>query len=278
MKIVLNSALALAVLAPLCLAQEEATEPYVERLVVPFRNDGAKHLSARLNRGGMTITGYEGEEVIIEARKRQNQKKTTSEGGLRTFHLPSTGIYAEEHHNQIEVGVRNHNTTVDVDIKVPFETSLKLVCHNSGKIVVDGTKGEIDASNHNGGISISNAVGVIVAHSSNGSITVTLDEVFPDKPMSFTTMNGDIDVSIPSDTKAQLNMHTFRGNVKSDFDIEIQPEGPQLKVTDERSRGGRYRIEFEKGLYGNINGGGPQYVFKTHNGEIRIRQRKANVE
>src|SRR2546428_539236 len=83
---------------------------------------------------------------------------------------------------------------VDVVIQVPFKTSLKLGCRNDGDVVVEKVEGEIEASNLDGGVTLTNVSGVVVAHSLNGEVNVNLERVTPDKPMSFRTLNGDIDV------------------------------------------------------------------------------------
>src|SRR5205823_1975864 len=43
-----------------------------------------------------------------------------------------------------------------------------------------------------------------------------------DKPMSFTSLHVDVDVTLPPNTKASLKMRTDRGEVLTDFDVQIQ--------------------------------------------------------
>jgi hypothetical protein len=45
-------------------------------------------------------------------------------------------------------------------------------------------------------------------------------------------------------------------------------------VEDGRSKGGRYRVRVDSTTAGSINGGGPDFTFKTFNGSIYIRKRK----
>ena len=260
---------------PTLVGQEENVDPNVERLIVPFRNsEGKKSLEAQLMRGSITVIGYEGDEVIVDAVRRNAKTSNNATNGMRIYNLPSTGIYVEELNNKVVVGSSNHNATIDVTIKVPFEISIRVKCINSGNIHVEKVVGEIEAENLNGKIKIIDSGGAVIAHALNGSIHVDLLEVFDDKPMSFTSLNGSIDVSMPENTKANLKLHSANGNLKSDFDIAILPEQKKLKVSDGRSSGGRYRLEFEQGIHGTINGGGPHYRFKTHNGQIYLRKYK----
>ena len=140
-------------------------------------------------------------------------------------------------------------------------------------IVVESVSGEIEANNHNGSLTLTNISGSLVAHTFNGGVKVTFAEVDPDKPMSFSTWNGDIDVTLPSRIKAKVKMKSERGDVYSDFDIQID-KTPKKVEEDERKEGGKFRISFEKYIYGSINGGGPEYTFKNFNGDIYMRKGK----
>ena len=89
--------------------------------------------------------------------------------------------------------------------------------------------------------------------------------------MSFTNYRGDIDVTFPGATRATVKMKSNQGDIYSDFDISIKPS-PQ-KVDKSKEKGGRYRVSFDY-IYGTINGGGPEYLFKTYQGDIFIRKAK----
>lgn len=249
----------------------------VDTLSIPFSSDGPRSLEAHLLNGGISVTGYDGDEVIVEAVNAEFHRKAepdVDEDGLRVIRLPSTGLYAEEKDNHVSVGSNNISGRIQLNIKVPFQTSLELHCVNSGDIVVERIEGNIVVENVNGGITASNIAGSMVAHALNRDIIATFDSVAPDAPMSFTSLNGDIDVTLPADTKAELKMESFSGSIKAGFDIELRAS-QNATPKDERSKNGRYRIEFENAMFGTINGGGPLYTFGTHNGEIRIRKAPA---
>ncbi len=48
-----------------------------------------------------------------------------------------TGLSVEEQDNEVHIGIGSMNRTVDLNIQVPFNTSLKLKCLNDGDIKVD---------------------------------------------------------------------------------------------------------------------------------------------
>lgn len=269
---------ALILATPLLKAQNDSTS-YDNKLSIPFSGEGERHLKVHLMNGGITVVGYEGSEVIVEAKNADFRPiENETEDGMRLIGVPTTGLYAEEKNNRIEIGSKNMQKEIELKIQVPFGVSINLSCMNNGDIEVENVQGEIEIENLNGEISVTDSSGVVLANALNGDITISLNEVYPDKPMSFTSLNGDIDVSMPADTAANLEMKTFQGDIRSNFEIEMQAAEEEPTVTGQGRGRGRYRVEFETGSRGTINGGGPQFVFSTHNGDIRIRKIESEPE
>jgi DUF4097 and DUF4098 domain-containing protein YvlB len=145
---------------------------------------------------------------------------------------------------------------------------------NDGNIQVDRVTGEIDADDLNGAVKLTNISGSAVAHSLNEDVTVTFDKVTPGKSMSFSTMNGDVDVTMPPDTKARVKLKADNGEVYSDFDIKPEANPASPKIAETHGKDGRFRVQFDKVTYGAINGGGPEMQFTTFNGKIYLRKKK----
>jgi DUF4097 and DUF4098 domain-containing protein YvlB len=108
----------------------------------------------------------------------------------------------------------------------------------------------------------------------NGDIEAMLSKVSADKPLSFSNMNGDIDITLPADIKANVKMKSQMGNIYSDFDIALKPTTQKVEASDLKGEKGQYRISFDKGILGTINGGGQEITLTTFNGDIFIRKRK----
>jgi DUF4097 and DUF4098 domain-containing protein YvlB len=123
--------------------------------------------------------------------------------------------------------------------------------------------------NTNGSVKLTNVGGVVVAHALNGNVYVSLDRITAGRPMSFSSLNGNVDVTLPADTKATLKMRSDNGDVYSDFDILLGATG---QVTTDKS-GGKYRVHVDKSINGTINGGGPEIRLTTMNGRIMLRKK-----
>ena len=154
---------------------------------------------------------------------------------------------------------------------MPVHTSLHLRAVNDGDIVVTGVDGEMDIDNVNGSVTLNNIAGSAVAHALNGRLLVTFTRI-NQKPMAFSSLNGDIDVTFPADLKANVSLRSDRGDVFSDFDVQMQASSAQPIVEDSRGHGGKYRVKIDKTVRGSINGGGPELQFTNFNGQIYIRK------
>lgn len=268
-------------------------EPIIDRVSVAF-SDPSKPgtLEVGLVSGGITVTGYDGKEVTIEAVARTKKLSTdrvfgrttkiTSEKsdvenkakGMQKIQVTTTGLSVEEENNAMEISVESWKRAIDLTIKVPIKTSLNLSCVNNGNISVENVEGDIEVNNTNGAISLKNISGSVVAHALNKDVVVSFNRVNPNKNMSFTSLNGDIDITFPNNLKATVKLKSTHGDIYSDFDISQQEVVKDYLKEDKRKEGGKYRISFESGIQVKINGGGPEITFKTFNGDVFIRKGK----
>jgi hypothetical protein len=249
-----------------------------ERLTVPFSDPSRpKTVRGNLMNGCFSVEGYQGAEVIIEGRaaaeSARERRAPRGAEGLRRIGANNFGLTVEEENNVVKIG-GPMSQAGEVIVRVPLATSLKLECMNGGNLKVERVSGDLELQNLNGAVSVTNVSGSVVAHSLNGKVVVALDKVTPDKPMSFSTMNGDIDVTLPADVRANFRMKSDNGDVYSDFDIKLLPNTGKPVVEDNRSKGGKYRVKVDKTTVGSVNGGGPEISFKTFNGNIFIRKRQ----
>ncbi len=229
-------------------------------------------LRVSLLNGGITVKGADVKDVVVEARARHDDDSDRkSRGGMRRLNVISSGLTVEEENNTVRVNADSNNKAVDLTITVPRQTSMRLRATNDGDITVSGVEGELDVNNLNGEVTLSNVSGNVVAHALNGKILVTMSRV-NGKPMAFSSLNGDIDVTFPADLKANVVLKSDNGDVYSDFDVALQTSAPQQTIEDGRSKGGKYRVKIEKAFRGTINGGGPEIQFTNFNGEIYIRK------
>jgi DUF4097 and DUF4098 domain-containing protein YvlB len=222
--------------------------------------------------GGITVKAYDGKEVIVEARARNREREPDrSDSHMKRIIVSSTGLSVEEENNEVRISTDSYMRAIDLTISVPVHTSLKLSAVNDGNIVVTGVDGELDVNDVNGSVTLNNVSGSAVAHALNGRLLATFSRV-NQKPMAFSSLNGNIDVTFPADLKANLSLKSDRGEILTDFDVQMQAAPVQQTVEDNRKNGGKYLVKIDKAVHGTINGGGPEYQFTNFNGGIYIRK------
>lgn len=240
-------------------------------IAIPLSNPAQpSELSVALVRGSITVRGYAGQEILIytEAAGQQDEAPA-SRDGMRRITSRGFDLEATEDDNRVRVKVRTPTKRVDLLIEVPTRCSVSARTVNDGHLRIENVTGEVEANNVNGSIYLENISGSAVANTVNGRLEASFDEVTPDTPMAFTSLNGNVDVTFPAATKMTVKMKTLNGEIYTDFDIKISSEGTVVKS----ERGEVYRIKVDNQIVGDINGGGPTVQLKNHNGDIYVRKK-----
>jgi hypothetical protein len=172
---------------------------------------------------------------------------------LRRIRNRSTGLSIDEQDNHISIATSSWRNSVDVELRVPRRTSLDLTTVNDGDIVVRGVEGEIAVQNTNGAVTIEDVSGSVLAEAVNGDIVVRFNRVMPDKAMSFVSMNGDLDVTLPPDVRANLRLSTENGEIFTDFDVDLvsadgdeNPDAAAMARDEARAARDLYRADRER--------------------------------
>lgn len=247
-----------------------------EELNIPLSKPGQPgKLECSLLNGSLTVTGYAGNEVQVVAT--QPMKKITvteaedsGREGLKKISASSFSLSAEEEENVVQISSDNYRTAIDLVIRVPQKFDLEVGTVNQGNVVVENVDGTLEITNVNGNITITGVSGSVITNTVNGTVKVTMNRVAPDTPMSFVTFNGDVDVTLPSSIKASAKFKSGMGDIYTDFDMNFEAK----KITvDNSAEEGTYKVSVDEYLNGKVNGGGPEYYFKSSMGDIYFRKK-----
>src|ERR1041385_347080 len=194
-----------------------------EHIAVPLADPSRPvTMSIHLNRGGVTIRGSSGREVIVDSKSAQeNNANETTRDGLHRISGSGKDVTIESENNKVSIS-SNGFRSGELTIQTPLNTSLNVKTLTGGAISIEGVTGDIEAQNLNGGINIRNVSGSVVAHSLHGLVTVALTGVKSGSPMSFSSLNGNIDVTLPANLAADFSMKTNHGEIYSDFDVKLK--------------------------------------------------------
>lgn len=227
--------------------------------------EGPTALHAEVHWGNLTIVGYDGTDVVLEALH-------TAEGGMPQPASPLADyVFVEEAANAISLTGRTPQgfESIDLVIRVPAETNIHLRIKRGGEIRVGSMNALVEIDHRNGSVVLEDLGGHALVKAVNGSIAASFRGITPDKAMSFVTLNGEVALSFPDDLEADVWLRTTRnGHVFSAFTLP----GVRYPYAQEAAKG------TDKEPYGSapiairapVNGGGPLIVAATENGPIRL--------
>jgi DUF4097 and DUF4098 domain-containing protein YvlB len=148
----------------------------------------------------------------------------------------------------------------NVIITLPKTMNVALDCGNLGKADVEGFSSEIEVNANVGHINLTNVTGPVTAHTSTGAITVKFSNVNQSSPISITSSTGDVDVSLPTSTKANLDLNSTMGTIYTDFDLEIP------------RKDGMKRIGAVRKIETKLNSGGVNISLRSSTGDVYLRK------
>jgi hypothetical protein len=234
-------------------------------------------LEVKFGSGDLRVEAYDGKEVLVSSNDAggaaNDDDQPRERDGLHRLRNTAAGFTVEEADNVVTVQTDfAHGNDNDLMIQVPRSTSVHAKSFMNGDMTVVGVTGEHELANVNGDVTATEIGGTIVVNANNGDIDVSLKDITAGKALSFTSFNGDINVTLPANVKADLVVSGAQGDIWTDFDVTVQPRQPT--VEREGGNGNRYRVRMQQDMHGTINGGGPEIRFKTFHGDITIRKRK----
>jgi hypothetical protein len=270
---------------------------------VPLSDPGKRgKLKANINYGSITVKGTARKDVLVKYKSveedehdnednddddddrhkhRVNVKvnvnvdgnandKSKSKEGLKKISGSGMDLEVSENANSIKVHSDSWNNKINLEIEVPSGFDLDVSTYNDGDLLITNIQGEVELTNYNGDITALNISGSVVATSYNGEIKVTFDKVTDGAPMSYSTFNGDIDITFPAALKASMKMKTEQGEIFTGFDVAIKSTGP---IQKKDAKSGVYKVTIDEWKYGDVNGGGAEISLKNYNGDIYIRKK-----
>ena len=251
-------------------------QDFNEEIAVPLSSpDKRGKLEVGQVRGNITIEAYSGKEVIIQASAGEggdcrgcddDDRKRNVPSGMKRISSSPIELEASENNNVVEIETNSWKKPINLNIKIPADFDLE-VSTVHGKVEVTGINGTHEISSVNGPLTLRDMGGSVVSNTVNGTILVNFKSIQSNEPMSFVTLNGDVDVTFPGNVKARAKMRSDRGEIFTDFDMSVDRSKPEVKSDD-----GEYKVSINSWVFGDINGGGPEYTFKNMNGDIIIRK------
>ena len=198
--------------------------------------------------GDVQITAWDRDVVMVQAIKRSADPRR----------LEDAQIVVDSSSNLVSIRTQyagadaEHPASVDYRIMVPRTASLENVKLINGGLSISGVAGPVKASSVNGSIHAEKLEGQADLSTVNGRLDAGFERVSRSNPINLSSVNGPIQLSIPSNSAAMVDAKNLSGGIQSEFGRPWRgADGHRLKAL--------------------VNHGGAQIHLHNVNGGISIK-------
>lgn len=176
-------------------------------------------LKVNVTNGDIHLKGEDTNEVRVTTDLKPEEPAVRKDG-LRV--LTSSSSYSLTEKNNVvslTYGTESWPTSGgEFTITVPRNTTVIINSNFGGDIEVGGVTGNIEVKSLNGEVHLEDIDGAALVETMNGEIHASVHALHDGKPLSFTSMNGEVALRLPADAKANVRLRTHNGSILTDFD------------------------------------------------------------
>jgi len=224
-----------------------ATTEKVFEQTYPLKS-GGEFVLENVN-GSVHVEGWDRNEVEVRAVK-------TAQNDPRD--VDRVEIDVESHPCRVDVHTRypdgeGAGVAVEYHIHVPNRVLLGSVHTVNGNLIVRGIDGGGELRSVNGDVEVLESSGRFNAKTTNGNLRLELRELGDGAPMNLETVNGSVELGLPWDARADLNVRNMNGDLYSEFPVTSTTALPGSQA-----------------FHGRVGRGGGAISVRTVNGGIRL--------
>ena len=223
----------------------------------PLNADGRVSVS-NVN-GSITIETWDKAEVKLEAVKIADSKERLAEVEIK-ISAKQDSFSVETDYDKARRDNRgwrnNGKLQVEFKLVVPRNAVLDEIETVNGSINISNAANTTKASAVNGEVRATNLRGTANLSTVNGTVEADFDQLQSGSRISLNTVNGTVNLIIPSDANATVKADTVNGSINNDFGLPV--------------RKGKY---VGKDLYGKIGSGDVQIKLNSVNGGLSVKRK-----
>ena len=226
-------------------------------------------LEIGLQSARIEVIGEDRDDAMFEVTVTDGGRKIVTPSGTQSIKGGGYEIEVDEDDNEISLDMGWRSNKVTVLARVPRHADVELQTVNDGEIIVSNLIGNLELYNTNGPITARNISGSVIAESVNDTIDVSFARIDEVNVSSLESIQGDLILGLPANAGARIHLDTARGEIYSDFEVEVEPASPIVERDDEDDG---VSVRIESVIVAKINGGGPIVRMKSMQGNINIRK------
>ena len=222
-----------------------------EELHKTYPLDADGRVSLKNVNGAVHISAWDRNEVQVEAIKRGSTQEVMNEADI-VIDSAQSSISIRTRYPESRRW-RRETASVEYTLKVPRRARLFAVETVNGGVDVTGVVGNVKVSSVNGAVVARNLESEAQLSTVNGRVEASFEKLHGTPLISLNTVNGNISLSIPDGSNAELSVSTVHGRISSDFGVP---------ASNGRKHGGSFS--------GRIGSGGARIKLSSVNGGISI--------
>ena len=200
--------------------------------------------------GAVHISSWDRNEVKVDAVKYADTKERLDEAKIEVDSgKESISIRTKypRHDNTWNWGSHNNPAGVEYTLTVPRNARLDEIKLINGSLDIAGVGGEVRASCINGRLDAQDLAGRAELSTINGRLVAKFGRV-ERQSIELNSVNGSVDLTIPSDSNAEVEASTVSGGLDNDFGLHVNHHFVGHDLRGELGSGGAH-IKVE-----NVNG------------------------
>lgn len=173
--------------------------------------------------GDVHISSWDRNEVKVDAVKYADTKERLDEAKIEIdarANAVSIRTKYPDHDHTWNWGSHNNPAGVEYTLTVPRTIRLDEIKLINGGLDVNGVSGEVNASLINGRLEAHNLAGRARLSTINGRLDARFDQLAGNS-VELNSVNGSVELTIPSDSKAELEASTVSGGISNDFGLHV---------------------------------------------------------
>jgi DUF4097 and DUF4098 domain-containing protein YvlB len=206
--------------------------------------------------GPVHISSWDQNQVKVDAVKYADTKERLDEAKIeidaRNNSISIRTKYPD-HNQSWNWGSHNNPASVEYTLTVPRTARLDEIKLINGSLDVTGVSGEVNASCINGRLEAHDLSGRARLSTINGRLDARFGQLASNS-VELNSVNGSVELTIPSDSKAELEADTVSGGINNDFGLHVN-----------------HHNFVGHDLRGELGSGGAHISLKNVNGRIEIR-------
>ena len=232
---------------------DELTEEFHQ--TYPLSPTGRVHIS-NIN-GDVHINVWDQNSVKVDAVKRAYSQQRLSEVTIDVTNTEDSVKIKTNYPQNNNFGGNRENSTASVEytLTVPRGARLQGAELVNGSLDLDGLQGDVNASLVNGAVKAERLGGAVKLSTVNGRIAVNASGLENAKGVALNSVNGAIELVVPSGAGANVEASTIHGPITNEFGL-IEEKGQYVG----------------RNLSGQIGSGGPSVRLNNVNGSISIKR------